>query len=164
MAWFAPVAACAQTTVNVPEAHLAFVLPAGYQLKTGKALAGMNKQIVFVCQGPKTDGFFTNANLVIQPAPQGVTVSAASALALGSQMKKSLPNYKEVDSGLLNVGGEKAAFHSSTFVVQNHPVHLKQVLLLRGGQMYILSFGSVVPAYSKQVGAFDKMLGSVKWL
>jgi len=159
-----PSAARAQATVKVPEAKLTLVVPTGYQLKKGKDIPGLNKDIVFVCQGPKTDGFVTNANLVLQPAPPGTKADVPSAIQLGSGIKRTQSAYKEVDSGLLTIDGEKAAFHSSTFTVQNHVVHLKQVLVLRGGQMYVLSFGAIASAYAKQVVAFDKMLASIKWL
>lgn len=161
---FAQAPAAAGGVVKMPAAHLSFVPPTGYRMIPHKDLPPQAQQALFAYVGPSTGGFASNVNLVMQAAQPGVKADVPSAEQLGIILKKSNPTYKKVGTGPAAVGGEKGAFVTGTFMVQTHSVQAKQVLIVHGGQQYVLTFSTDTSVFAKQVGAFDKMVASVKWL
>ena len=157
-------AAHAQAVVKMPEAKMAFVPIAGYRLIARKDLPAQAQQALFAYVGPSTGGFASNVNLVMQTATPGIKADVPSAEQLGDILKKSNATYKKVGTGALTIGGEKGAFVMGTFMVQTHAVQAKQVLVVHAGQQYVITFSAATSVFAKQVGAFDKMIASLKWL
>ena len=53
---------------------------------------------------------------------------------------------------------------SGTFAAKGFTIQNKQVIVVHGGTGYIFTFTADPAAFNKQVGAFDKMVASVKWM
>ena len=148
--------------VTYSQAKLSLSPISGY--KEQKAKTGQAQQAVFVYIGPVSGKFASNVNLMTQAAPPGLKADAASAESLAKGLKGVYPTYKKVGTGTLMVGGDKAAYVSGTFAAKGFTIQNKQVIVVHGGTGYIFTFTADPAAFNKQVGAFDKMVASVKWM
>jgi len=156
-------AAHAQAVVQVPEAKISLVAPTGYRKMERKDLPPQAQQAVLVYYGPVTDKFATNINLTIHPVPPGIKADAEAAGHLGDSIKETDPTYKQIATSTLAVNGEKGAYLVCSFTLQKRALQAKQVIFVHNGRAYDFCFMASPSAYAKQVGAFDKMVASVKW-
>ena len=158
-------AAEAQTVIQIPQAKVAFVCPANYH---PSRRSNANAALVFSYDGSPMSGgsgLPANINLTKRVAPTGLTVfTPVQVEAMIPVVRRSVPSYQKQASGTVKVGGETGAFLVGSFQISGRTMQTKQILVVHQGQLYAFTFGAVTPDFAKQVGAFDKMIASVKWL
>lgn len=117
-----------------------------------------------VISASPSDGFAPNLNVVVGPAPAGISLAHARALA-NQQMSKILAGYKLVSQSYTTVDGVRAintVIEHSTGA-GGRRLHLHQVVAIRGGQIYTFSGTSLASNHAKYDSAFNQMLHSIRW-
>lgn len=122
-----------------------------------------NAPWVLTIGGPTTSGYRANILVLKTPALPGVRYDASAAPRMNGELKQAYPGAQAVKTGTVPVGGEKGAFVSGIVIVQNKPIHTKVVQTVHGGQRYTITFTCADSVYAREVGAFDKTVGSIQW-
>lgn len=149
----------APAVVQIPEAGISFVPPAGYERE--KVTFGA----VFSYSGMAAKGVSCRFNLAKNPALPGEKIDLATAEKMVGVLQKLHRSYEKTATGTLTVAGEPAAFVSGTLTIYGgEKMHVKQVFMTHKGQVYNFTFSADPPAFNEQVVAFDQMLTTIKWL
>lgn len=138
------------------------VVPQGWKDATAQAAAnGISADLVLA--GPTTDAFATNVN-VLRASAQGGADLAAIASASRDQIETNLKDGRLVgEAQKVDVGGTPGVSYEFTHSSNRKPLHAKQVVAVRDGNAYIITFTAHKESFSSDVPAFQEILSGWSW-
>ena len=112
--------------------------------------------------GPETEGVGSNVNIQIEPT-RGLTLAdMAAQLRKGAQ--QSLPDARlRGRMERLRVDGAPAMAFEYTYSQGGNPARGREVVVLRGGKFYLVSFHAHQQTFTTDRAALDQMLASWSW-
>jgi hypothetical protein len=139
------------------------VVPEGWEDATAKATAsGMPFRVDLLLAGPTTDSFATNVNFLRGPA-QGADL-AAIVSASRDRIETDLRDARLLgETQQIDLGGTPGLSYEFTHSSNRKPLHAKQVVAIRAGNAYFVTFTAHEKSFSSDVRAFDQVLSSWSW-
>ncbi len=147
---------------DVPQAE--FELPAGWTDRTDELADRVPEvQPDYVFQGPATDGFTADLNVVRQPlGAQDPPLPGLVAL-ISEQVVDRLDAERVGETVELELGGTPALAYDYRYEINGMPVRARQVTAVRGDSVVFLNFTAHETAFDEQVPVVDALAGSWRW-
>ena len=139
------------------------VVPEGWEDATAKATAsGMPFRADLLLARPTTDAFGTNVNFLRGPT-QGADL-AAIVSAGRDRIETDLRDGRLLgETQQIDLGGTPGLGYEFTHSSNRKPLHAKQVVAVRDGNAYFVTFTALEKSFSSDVPAFDQILSSWSW-
>lgn len=147
--------------ITLEKAQIAFVPPAGWtDLKPEE-----DGRVVFSRVGPNTHGFRAQIDVIVLPVEAG---RPARLEAIAQRLRDIVPllNYKSLGAAKVKIGTLEGLSTSATFNEADHdrPFRERRILVRQGDKIYVFLFATDAGAWARDVGAFEKMMASVRFL
>jgi hypothetical protein len=138
------------------------VVPEGWKDAAARAKASGMPNVDLLLAGRTTDAFASNVNVLRVPA-QGADL-AALVSAGRDQIETDLKGSRLVgEAQKVDVGGTPGLSYEYTHSSNRKPLHAKQVVAVRDGNAYIITFTAHKKSFSSDVPAFNQILSSWSW-
>jgi len=141
-----------------------FQLPRTWVDRTAE-LAGRVKGVrpSFVFQGPVTDGFAADVNVVRQPRGPGDPPLDQLVELVAGQVSAQLGATRVGGPRVLALDGERAIAYEYRY--QAHGLHLRarQIAVVRGDSVVFVNFTTTERVFARDVRALDQLVASWRW-
>lgn len=132
--------------------------PSGWTAQEGGGANALS--VLVLCIGPAKGGIATNMNLVAESVGQ-TSLSAYMASAKQTLGVIGVTNF--TDEGVTTVNNIPAYFIEFEQAATGTQVKQKQVIFVKSGYAYVLTFTAAPSAYAQQVSALDTTLSTFKF-
>ena len=141
-----------------------FDLPRTWIDRTAE-LAGRVKGVrpSFVFQGPVTDGFAADVNVVRQPRGSGDPPLDQLVELVAGQVSAQLDATRLGGRRVLALDGERAVAYDYRYQADGRRLRARQLAVLHGGSVVFVNFTTTERVFARDLRALDQMVASWRW-
>jgi hypothetical protein len=153
------IASSTPKTYSNDEYGFSIVPPTGWKTKENVKIGNFTSVVAFI--GPKENDFTVNFNIYSE-STKGLNLQ--EYVNLGKEASASIPSFNlisEKNRTIKNLEGYELVY---TINLMNKSLEFEQMILIKNGESYVITFASLKDNFDKYISDFEKSTETFKFL
>ena len=135
--------------------------PKNWEIKESINVEGITAIVAFM--GPAKNNFQPNINVKTENAPSYTLNQYIQASKQTLSQFFAMNDYILIDEGGLTINGQNSYFLEYAYNLQGYPLKIKQVVLMKGDNAYIITYTALQNTFEDNVRDFDNSISTFKF-